>query len=34
MFKDVQKLPPAHYMLVQRGATSLHRYWGLTRTTR
>ena len=27
IFKDVQQLPPAHYMLIQGGKTRLHRWW-------
>ncbi len=27
MFKDIQKIPAAHFLLVRRGAQSLHRYW-------
>ena len=33
MLKGVQKLPPAHFMLIQRGRSSLHRYWELSYDT-
>ena len=28
-FRGMRKLPPAHYLLVERGRPSLHRYWSL-----
>lgn len=33
MFKDVQKLPPAHYLVAQDGRKSLHKYWDLSYDT-
>ena len=29
MFKDIRKLPPAHYLIFQDGKLSLNRYWNL-----
>ena len=29
IFEKVRKLPPAHYLVFQNGATSVHRYWQL-----
>lgn len=33
MFKGVHKLPPAHYMVIRAGRSSLHRYWELSYET-
>ncbi|HZZ92464.1 MAG TPA: asparagine synthase (glutamine-hydrolyzing) [Usitatibacter sp.] len=29
IYEDVEKLPPAHYLVLQDGHVSLHRYWAL-----
>jgi asparagine synthase (glutamine-hydrolysing) len=29
-FEGVSKLPPAHYLIVENGAVSIHRYWKLS----
>lgn len=29
-FRDIRELPPAHYMVVRDGRTSLHRYWEMS----
>lgn len=33
IFKGVNKLPPAHYLLVRDGQISIHKYWELTYET-
>ena len=30
-FKNIQKLPPAHYLLWEKGKISIHQYWDLNR---
>ena len=29
IYEDVEKLPPAHYLVLENGRTSIHRYWSL-----